>query len=68
MNYENDQAQAPYQLLVNHGVFYEFIPFNADNFENGEIRSNPEVKPLREITQDDINQKTKFALVITTNG
>jgi hypothetical protein len=68
MNYANGEAQAPYQLLVNHGTFYEFIPFNNENFENGELKSNPKIKPLREITQADIDQKMKFALVITTNA
>jgi len=68
MNYANDQAQAPYQLLVNHGIFYEFVPFTSENFENGELKSNAIVKPLREISQEDIIQKMKFALVITTNA
>ena len=68
INYSNDEAQAPYQLLVNHGSFYEFIPFTSDNFENGELKSNSTIKPLREITQADIDKKTKFALVITTNA
>lgn len=68
MNYANDEAQAPYQLLVNHGSFYEFIPFTSENFENGELKSDPTIKPLREITQADIDQKLKFALVITTNA
>jgi hypothetical protein len=36
INYPNDQAQAPYQLLVNHGIFYEFIPFTDANFDNGD--------------------------------
>ncbi len=68
VNYENDQAQAPYQLLVNHGIFYEFIPFDTENFEWWMIKKHAKVKPLREISSQDIKQKTKFALVITTNG
>lgn len=68
VHYENDQAQAPYQLLVNHGIFYEFIPFTPENFEQGIIKKDAEIKPLREISHQDIEKKTKFALVITTNG
>lgn len=68
INYKNDEAQAPYQLTINHGIFYEFIPFNTDNFENGEIKQEAKAKPLRQITQEEIDQKTKFALVITTNA
>ena len=68
INYANNEAQAPYQLLVNHGIFYEFIPFTTENFKNWELLSNAEVKPLRAITPEDITLGTKFALVITSNA
>ena len=68
INYANDQAQAPYQLLINHGIFYEFVPFTADNFDNGLLLPNAQVKPLREINKEDITSGTKFAMVITTNA
>jgi hypothetical protein len=55
LHYANDEAQAPYQLLVNHGIFYEFIPFTAENFENGILKQGAKSKPLREITQQDID-------------
>lgn len=68
VNYANDQAQAPYQLLVNHGIFYEFIPFTSENFIDGTPAPEAPVKPLREITPEDISSGMKFALVITTNA
>lgn len=68
VNYKNDQAQAPYQLLVNHGIFYEFIPFTVDNFDQWIVRQDAEIKPLRAIQSADISSSTKFALVITTNA
>ena len=68
VNYANDQAQAPYQLLVNHGIFYEFIPFTPENFIDGKPVPEAQVKPLREITPEDISSGMKFALVITTNA
>lgn len=68
INYPNDQAQAPYQLLVNHGIFYEFIPFTDANFDNGQLLPDAQVKPLREISKEDISAGTKFAMVITTNA
>ncbi len=68
VNYANDQAQAPYQLLVNHGIFYEFIPFTPENFIDGKPVPEAQVKPLRDITPEDISSGMKFALVITTNA
>ena len=32
------------------------------------MKKNAKILPLREISSQDIEQKTKFALVITTNG
>ena len=55
-------------MLVNHGIFYEFIPFTPENFPNGELDPNAQVKPLREISKEDISSGTKFAMVITTNA
>lgn len=68
VHYENDQAQAPYQLVINHWVFYEFISFTPENFDQWKVRPTAHVKPIREITAHDISQKTRFALVITTNS
>lgn len=63
--YDNSDWDAAYKLLWNHGIFYEFIPFNNDNFDkNWKLKKNPEIKPLRKITSDD----KKLALVITTNS
>jgi hypothetical protein len=48
-------------------VFYEFIEFNNDNFdENGNYKKTAKTKAIRDITKEDINKK--FALVITTNS
>lgn len=68
VHYENDKAQAPYQLIIQHGVFYEFIPFTADNFDQWQLKATATVKPLREISAQDIADKMRFALVITTNS
>ena len=68
MHYNNDQAQAPYQLLINHGIFYEFIAFTSENFDQGKLKPTAKTLPIREIQAQDITEKTKFALVITTNG
>ncbi len=67
ISYDNSNWESPYKLLTNHWVFYEFIEFNNENFdENGNCKKNAKVKAIREITKEDINKK--YALVITTNS
>lgn len=67
INYDNTDGKSPYKLLINHGVFYEFIEFNSKNFdENGNCKKSAKAKPIREITKKDINKK--YALVITANN
>jgi len=67
INYDNSDGKSPYKLLTNHGIFYEFIEFNSDNFdENGNCKKTAEAKAIWDITKEDINKK--FALVITTNS
>ena len=68
VHYDNNKAQAPYQLLIDHGVFYEFVAFTPENFDQGQLKSTAKIFPMREISVQDIKDKTKFALVITTNS
>lgn len=50
------------RLVLNNGVFYEFVPFNDRNFdENGEIREDCEVLPI-----EKIQENVDYALLITT--
>ena len=44
-------------LMLDYGIFYEFIPFQGEDKEEGDII------PLSEVALD-----TNYALVITTNG
>lgn len=40
------------QLVVDNGLFYEFIPFNSDNFDiEGNMIENPETKTLGEVEE-----------------
>lgn len=67
INYDNSNWDAPYKLLTNHWIFYEFLEFNSNNFdENWNCKKASEVKAIRDITKKDINKK--FALIITTNS
>lgn len=67
INYDNSDWNAPYKLLTNHWIFYEFLEFNSGNFdEEWNVRKWAKAKSIREIGQSDIWKK--FALVITTNA
>jgi hypothetical protein len=50
------------QFVLNTGIFFEFIPFNEENFdENGEPRPNPTALTIEQV-QNDID----YAVVLTT--
>ncbi len=52
------------RLVLNNGIFYEFIPFDHHNFtEDGEMRPNPTTLKIDEIEQDK-----EYAVLITTNA
>lgn len=52
------------RMVLNNGIFYEFIPFNETNFdEDGELRPNPETLKI-----DEIELNKEYALLITTNS
>ena len=50
------------QLLVDNGMYYEFIPFNEDNFdEDGNVRPNAKTLLL-----DEVEEKTDYAILLST--
>jgi hypothetical protein len=50
------------KLLLKNGIFFEFIPFTPDNFnEDGELKENPEVLTIRQVDAD-----VEYALLIST--
>jgi hypothetical protein len=50
------------QLILNNSIFYEFVPFNADNFsEDGEVLPNAASYMIHEVVEDQ-----KYAVVLTT--
>ncbi len=50
------------KLVLNNGIFYEFVPFNSDNFdEDGNIKENPSSKLINEVTEDE-----DYAVMIST--
>lgn len=52
------------RLVLNNGIFYEFIPFNEDNFnEDGVMKENPETLHV-----DQVVENKEYALLLTTNA
>ena len=50
------------KLALNHGVFFEFVPFDEEGFdEQGELLENPEVKTLAELEEG-----RDYALLVST--
>lgn len=50
------------RLITRNGIFFEFIPFNEDNFTiDGELKQNPEVLNLAEVEEGK-----EYALLIST--
>ncbi len=57
------EPEAKYmKLITDNGIYYEFIPFNDENFDaNGEV--TPEAKALR---IEEVKENTDYALVMST--
>lgn len=52
------------QLLLNAGIFYEFVPFNSEYFNvNGSLKDK-----YKAITLAEVKKGVDYALVITTNA
>lgn len=52
------------RLVLNNGIFYEFIPFVEENFdEEGNVKKNAQTLKI-----DEIEEGKEYALLITTNA
>lgn len=62
--YQAHPETSAMRLLTRHGVFYEFIPFTEENFdEAGNLRGQPQALSLGQV-KEDVN----YALVISSNS
>jgi hypothetical protein len=50
-------------LITDNGIFYEFIPFNEDNFKDGVVVNQPEVRTLK-----TVEEGVDYALVLSSCG
>lgn len=52
------------RLVLNNGIFYEFVPFNNTNFtENGDLRENPQTLNIYQVETGK-----EYATLISTNA
>lgn len=50
------------KLVLNAGIFYEFIPFNEENFDaEGEVKPNPKSYMIHEVVED-----VEYAVMLST--
>lgn len=62
--YQIEPGREGMQLLLNAGIFYEFVPFNSEYFkEDGTIRNKYEA-----LTLEQVQPGIDYALVISTNA
>ncbi len=51
-------------MVLDNGIFYEFVPFNENNFDDdGNILENPET-----FTLEDVEENKEYALLMSTNA
>lgn len=52
------------KLVLNNGIFYEFVPFTNRNFDlSGQLVENPEVYKI-----DEVEEGQEYALLLSTNA
>ncbi|MBU6342983.1 MAG: GH3 auxin-responsive promoter family protein [Bacteroidetes bacterium] len=65
ISYQNRVDTKSMKLMPDCGIFFEFVPFNEQNFdENGELRSEfPEAR-----TVGELEEHVNYALLLSTNA
>ncbi|MEJ2594519.1 MAG: GH3 auxin-responsive promoter family protein [bacterium] len=62
--FQNNPSSHGMELVLNNGIYYEFVPFNDKNFdENGNLTENPSVLGIEEI-----EEQKEYALLLSTNA
>jgi hypothetical protein len=60
--YQGKKDMRAMELVLNNGIYFEFIPFNEENFNtDGSLKENPEVLGL-----DGVKEHTDYALLLST--
>ena len=62
--YQDEPENKSMRLITNNGIFFEFIPFNENHFNNeGELIGNPKTFLLHEVEEGQ-----DYAIMLSTNA
>ena len=62
--YQVDLNKRIMQLVVDNGIYYEFVPFNENNFdEDGNIKQN-----CTSLTLTEVENNVDYAILLSTNA
>lgn len=62
--YQNQSENSGMKLVLDNGIFFEFVPFNDDNFdEEGNIKEDPETLHIGQVNETD-----EYALLLSNNA
>lgn len=62
--FQNRQDAKGMKLALNNNIFFEFVPFNQENFDNeGNMVANPQALMIHEVEENK-----NYALLISTNA
>jgi hypothetical protein len=62
--YQNSLERRTMELIVDNGIYYEFLPFNEENFdEEGNLKDN-----LTTLKLDEVKENVEYALLLSTNA
>jgi hypothetical protein len=60
--YQSEPNQRSMKLVLNNGIFYEFVPFNDENFESsGELKTGAKTFLI-----DEVEDGKEYALLLST--
>ncbi len=64
MAYQNHQGDKGMKMVLNNGLFFEFVPFNNANFDaDGNILEHPQVLHIGQV-----DESQEYALLISSNA
>ncbi|MBU2913149.1 GH3 family domain-containing protein [Reichenbachiella agariperforans] len=62
--FQDDLAHESMKLVMNNGIFYEFVPFTSENFdEDGQVKADASTYKIDEVELDK-----EYALLMSTNA
>ncbi|MBN2236078.1 MAG: GH3 auxin-responsive promoter family protein, partial [Bacteroidales bacterium] len=62
--FQNRKDSVGMDMIMDNGVFFEFVPFNSENFDDeGNLKENPKT-----LTFSEAEEQKEYALLLTTNA